>query len=629
MKLRQKVIFNLRCLTVLLFLTYFGVTQQVSADEQRLLQLIEYISVDYPEAVQEGEVVNAGEYREMLEFSNQVRLMVDELEDSDVKAALQSTAEALRQAIREKRNVAAIRVSVNRLWEPLISAYAVVLTPTAAPDISLGGELYQMACSSCHGKTGFGDGSASEGLDPPATNFVDMDRYKERTLYGLFNTISLGVEGTAMASFSHLSEAERWSLAFFVGTLAPRETERPASINIGSVKTLITITPATAYERWGNRGIREMAWLRRNPEILFGSRRSPLTFSKQKLGDVLVLYKSGQVEEAYDQSLQAYLEGFELVEPALRAFDAEFASNLEMAMGKLRSKLQARAPTTEIETVIRDLQSRLQQADRMLRVSRLSPVTAFTSALVIFLREGLEAMLVVIALVSFVGKTGRREAVMFIHFGWIGALVAGLMTWWVSSFLFRISGASREVTEGIAALTACAILLYVGFWMHDKSHANNWQLFIERQAEKALSSGALWGLSSLAFIAVYREVFETILFYQALWTQTSGFARQTVIYGFGAGVMLLAVVGLALYRYSKILPIRQFFALSAVLMFGLAFILAGKGIAALQEAGWIGSHSVSFVNIDVLGIHPYIEGLVLQSLILALGAGYWLYGTRD
>lgn len=250
MELGQKVIFNMRFLPISLCLACFGIIQQAFADEQQLLQLIEYISVDYAEAIQEGEVVNAFEYQEMLEFSSQVRLMVDELENSKAKATLKSTSEELREAVRDKRNIAEIRLSTNRLRDSLIDAYAVVVTPASAPDISRGREIYQTQCATCHGETGFGDGIAGEGLDPPATNFMDVDRYNERTLYGLFNTISLGVEGTAMSNFSQLFEADRWSLAFYVGSLASREVVIPQTMNIASVKTLVTITPAIAYERW-------------------------------------------------------------------------------------------------------------------------------------------------------------------------------------------------------------------------------------------------------------------------------------------------------------------------------------------------------------------------------------------
>ena len=617
----------IRYLTVLLCLVSLGVPQQAFANEQQLLLLIEYISVDYGEAIQNGQVVNASEYEEILEFSSQTRLVIDELAESENKADLRNVSRDLQDAIREKRAVTEIRLLANRLREFLIEAYAVV--PARVPDINQGSELYQEQCAVCHGMTGSGDGLESEGLDPPPTDFTDTNRYEQRTLSGLFNTISLGAEGTAMASFAHLSDADRWSLTFYVGSLAVQESSRPRSTHIDSVKTLITITPERAFERWGEDGVVEMAWLRRDPGKLYPSTTSALRFSRLKLGEALVLYKAGEIDQAYKLSLLAYLEGFELVEPAIQAVDAEIASDIERGMGELRAKLKAEVPAGEVEATVLNLQTRLAEAENLLEHSQLSPAAAFTSAVIIFLREGLEAMLVVIALVAFLRKTGRPDAIRFIHFGWIGALLAGLATWWISYSLFNISGASREITEGIAALAASAILLYVGFWMHDKAHADNWQRFIEKQAGKVLSSGALWGLSGLAFIAVYREVFETILFYQALLTQTSGFAQQSVVYGLGVGVILLALVGFLLFRYSKRLPIRQFFALSAILMFVLAFVLAGKGVYALQEAGWIDSHAVAFISIDALGIHPYAESLAIQLFVLMLGAGYWLFKIRQ
>ena len=618
-----------RYLKVFLCLIFLGGLQQAFANEQQLLSLIEYISDDYGHAIENGAVIDASEYDEMLEFSSQVRLMIDERADSDNKADLQKASRELQDAVHEKRHAAEIHSSVRRLEELLIDANALLVIPSRTPDNKRGGELYQEQCAACHGVAGFGDGLAGKGLDPPATDFMAMDRYQQQTLSGLFNSISLGVEGSTMTSFAHLSDADRWSLAFYVGSLAVEETGKPQTTHIDSLRTLITITPAIAFEKWGDDGADEMAWLRRHPEKFYPSTTSALLFSRQKLAEVLVLYEIGDFDQAHQLSLQAYLEGFELVEPAIEAVDAEMASNIDRSMGALRAKLKAQAPTAEIEVTILNLQAMLGEAERLLEKSQLSPATAFTSALIILLREGLEAMLVVIALVAFLRRTDRQDGIRFIHFGWVGALIAGLLTWWVSSSLLNISGASREITEGVAALVASAILLYVGFWMHDKAHANNWQRFIEKQAGKVLSSGALWGLSGLAFIAVYREVFETILFYQALLTQTSGFAQQSVIYGLGAGMILLALLAFLLTRYSRRLPIRQFFALSAMLMFVLAFVLAGKGVSALQEAGWIDSHAVAFINIDALGIHPFAESLAIQLFILMLGAGYWLFKIRE
>ena len=190
--------------------------------------------------------------------------------------------------------------------------------------------------------------------------------------------------------------------------------------------------------------------------------------------------------------------------------------------------------------------------------------------------------------------------------------------------MLKISGASRELTEGFAALSASAILLYVGFWMHNKSSAGNWQLYLKTHAERVVSSGALWGMGGLAFVAVYREVFETVLFYQALWLQVTQEVKPAVVYGFAAGCLVLVSVGFAMVKYAKKLPITEFFRLSAILMFILAFILAGKGMIALVEAGVLDSHPVPFLRVDALGIHPYLESLVVQLLILIIGLVYWL-----
>ena len=139
----------------------------------------------------------------------------------------------------------------------------------------------------------------------------------------------------------------------------------------------------------------------------------------------------------------------------------------------------------------------------------------------ILLREGLEAVLVVAALAAFLRRSGQAQAMPYIHAGWLAALALGALTWFVATRLVEASGASREITEGVTGLVAAAMLLYVGYWLHDKSHAQAWQRYLMGRAQ-ALGTGAAWGLALTAFLAVYREVFETVLFYQALWTQAPG-----------------------------------------------------------------------------------------------------------
>ena len=114
-------------------------------------------------------------------------------------------------------------------------------------------------------------------------------------------------------------------------------------------------------------------------------------------------------------------------------------------------------------------------------------------------------------------KTGRRDALPYVHAGWIAALVLGAITWALATFFVEISGANRELTEGLTALVAAAMLLYVGWWLHGKSYAQAWARFIKEQVGQALAKRTLWAMAAVSFFAVYREMFEIVLFYQALW----------------------------------------------------------------------------------------------------------------
>ncbi|MGH8464600.1 MAG: FTR1 family iron permease, partial [Pseudomonas sp.] len=198
------------------------------------------------------------------------------------------------------------------------------------------------------------------------------------------------------------------------------------------------------------------------------------------------------------------------------------------------------------------------------------------------------------------------------------ALVLGVVTWVVSAYLINISGAGRELTEGIAALLAACVLFYVGFWMHDKTHARQWQRFIRGSVQKALGRGTLWGLAGLSFIAVYREVFETVLFYQALWAQTDAAGQGMALAGMGAAAVALAIIAWLILHYSVRLPLRQFFAVTGVFMFILAVILAGNGVAALQEAGKLPISVIPFPRIEILGIYPNLQSLLAQAGLVAL-----------
>ncbi len=611
------------------FLTLFLIfSQPLKADTQQLLQLIDYVGVDYAGAVDDGKVVNEAEYAEMLDFTAGIsQQLIDlpepEISSGNIKSELVEHSKTLSLWVQQKESAKKVNQLTSQMHHKIITAYQIVVVPRKQPDLSKARQLYADNCASCHGVEGFGDGPAAAGMEPPPINFRDIERYKQRTLYGLHSTITQGVSDTSMQAYNQLSDEDRWSLAFYIGGLAVPATDVEFNESpLLNINKLTITTPDQAEDLYGEQGAKVMAYLRHHPDVFYDN-ESNLSFAKKRLADVITAYKDNEPKKAYKYAVEAYLEGFELVEQNINAFNKPLRIEIETSMTGLRNKIRAGESIEIIEAEIALINSKLDIAEELLSSKSLSGGAAFASAFFILLREGLEALLIVAALAAFLVRTKRRDGLRYIHMGWISALALGLLTWWASVSLINISGASREITEGVAAIVATLVLLYVGFWMHDKTSAAKWKKFIDDSMHKALTSGTLWTLTGLSFIAVYREAFETILFYQALWAQTDQAGQSMALSGFLTAVAVLAVLGWLIMRYSVRLPLRQFFAVTGGLMFVLAIIFAGKGIAALQEAGLIVSSPVNFFRIDLLGIYPNLQGLLVQLGLIILAIILW------
>jgi high-affinity iron transporter len=366
-----------------------------------------------------------------------------------------------------------------------------------------------------------------------------------------------------------------------------------------------------------------MAYLRRHPDAVMQPVAGSLRLARAKLAQSLAAYRSGDARTARELALSAYLDGFEPVEPTLTARDATLMGHIEGAMGEFRAALQQKRSVDDVATRVQVLNGLFDDAETVLSPDAASSASTFLGAFTILLREGLEALLIVVAMIAFLRKAGRTEVLPYVHGGWIGALVAGGLTWAVATYAIGISGASRELTEGFGSLFAAVVLLSVGIWMHGKAQANQWQRYIREKMTHALSRQSAWFLFGLAFIVVYREVFETILFYAALWTQGNG---GMLLAGAGSAVFLLGLIAWAMLRYSRDLPIGKFFSYSAWLMAALTVVLAGKGVAALQEAGIIDIAPLTGgLRITMLGIFPTWQSMTVQlAMLAAVVAGFML-----
>jgi high-affinity iron transporter len=298
-------------------------------------------------------------------------------------------------------------------------------------------------------------------------------------------------------------------------------------------------------------------------------------------------------------------------------------------MMALRSVIGEGRPAADVAAQADKARAVLDRAAEALAGEGLSPTAAFVSSLIILLREGLEAILVLSAIIAFVVKTGRRDALPYIHFGWTGAMLLGVVTWAVARYMIAISGASRELTEGFSALFAAVMLLYVGWWLHSRSNAQAWNRFIREQINAALGKRTLWAMAGISFLAVYRELFEVILFYETLWTQAGPQSQHAVLAGIVAAALLLVLIGGAILRYSVRLPIGIFFTATSGLLALMAVVFVGNGTAALQEAGVVGATGVNFISVPLLGVHPTMQGLALQAVALAvIAAALWLHRAK-
>ena len=596
-----------------------------AAEVQTSWRLLDYIAVDYREAVRGGRVVNPAEYREMVEFSASVGQRLAALPARPQRASLVSEAAALERAIAAKREPADIAGLSRKLADRLLAAYPVPLAPTAVPDLGRGAKLYAENCASCHGGKGEGPSREFARLDPPPIAFADRDRARERSVFSLYQVISQGLEGTAMQSFAALPEDDRWALAFHAGTLAWPEVKRGEAIwredpalrrMIPDLAALTALTPAELEQRIGrDKAAAVIAFLRSNPGALAADRPASLAVARAKLRESLAAYERGDRREANELALSAYLDGFEPFEAVLATRDGGLMARVEQAMAGFRTGVARGVSEPALRRRLTETEALLDEAEAALAPQAASDVSTFLGALTILLREGLEALLVVIAMIGFLRRAERADAVRYVHGGWVVALLAGAATWAVATYAISISGQSRELTEGFGSLLAAVILLSVGVWMHGKAQADEWRRYIAAKMEGALSRGSAWFLFGLAFIVVYREVFETILFYAALWTQDNG---GTILAGALAGVVLLAAIAWVMLRLSRTLPIAQFFRYSAILIAILAVVLAGKGVGALQEAGVIGVTPVPGVpRLTMLGLFPTAEAIGAQLLMLA------------
>ena len=337
-------------------LTLIGVASAAEdRTAQSILQMLDYVAVDYAGAVENGRVKSADEYKEMLEFTSQIAKLVETLPANEQKAALTAQAQALAQKVKQKADAADVARASAEMRQAIIAAYRPAVAPKSAPDLQAGAKLYASLCTSCHGVQGRGDGPAAAALTPRPANFHDRERMAQRSVFGLYNTITLGVQGTAMTGYSQLSDDERWALAFLVAgwgvakrSRAAKRCGRPAGPTLPNLAALTT--PSASDEAATVKTAAIQAYLIAYParRRQRSPRRWRITRSRSSKRRSPRIAK-GDRAAALQLAITAYLEGFELVERGLVNIDEKLAKDTERAMMNVRALISRGAPLAEVE----------------------------------------------------------------------------------------------------------------------------------------------------------------------------------------------------------------------------------------------------------------------------------------
>lgn len=358
--------------------------------------------------------------------------------------------------------------------------------------------------------------------------------------------------------------------------------------------------------------------------IVAADKDSPQNWAKiaeeinNSLQDAIALYRQGHAQEGMLAVQDAYFDQFEAsgMENKVGSRDAAFKTTLEGHFTRLVSLMKAGQPESALAAQAHALSQDLNKAVSLLGEGEKTQWSLLVYSLLIIVREGLEALLIVAAIVAYMVKNNHHDKLPLIRQSVIAALLCSVVTAVIFQILFANSGASRELLEGITMLIAMVMLFFMSYWLLSKVEARHWKAWLEGKLTHSLTRGSLLGLWLTSFLAVYREGAETVLFYYALAGDANTVSGHLAIAaGFAIGCVVLLIAWLVM-RYTVVkLPLKPFFMFTGSFMYLMAFVFAGKGVLELVEGKLFQPTLLPGVpEISWLGIYPYVETLLPQAL---------------
>ena len=353
--------------------------------------------------------------------------------------------------------------------------------------------------------------------------------------------------------------------------------------------------------------------------------RNDIDQIRLNLQKVLDLVKEKKNDEALVLARSAYLDSYENIELPLRPIDPDFTLDMEIKFAELRNMIEQGSENENIVKMIGEIQKGLDESERLVSgIGTIAPGIAFTSSFSIIFREGLESALIIGAIITYLEASRNERFKKHVYYGIILAASATALTWMIAEFFIELSGASRELIEAIAGISAVAVLFWVSFWVLNKIETKKWVEFVKSKVWKATTTGSVMVFVLLSFFTVYREGFETVLFYQAMLSYAKHM-ELFVILGMIIGLTVIIGVAFIVRKLGKKLPLRVLFGLTMGIGAYMSITFLGNAIREFQEVGYITTtHLFGIIpRLDVnlatmTGIHPTLETVVAQLCLLSV-----------
>ena len=338
------------------------------------------------------------------------------------------------------------------------------------------------------------------------------------------------------------------------------------------------------------------------------------------------LYVQGKAKEARDEVNVAYYGYYEKIgfERVVKArISGNRAGVVELQFSRVKKDINSGKSAADVKASIETLNRMLHEDAALLDPQGTGGASwgTFVASLLIILREGFEAILIVGAIIAYLIKSGNKDKLMPVYVGSVVAIFASILMAIILNLLAGVNGGkSQEFIEAMTMFVAVAVLFYVSNWMLSKAETTAWSQYIEGKVQSSVDRGSMFSLAFTAFLAVFRDGAEIILFYQALIVGASSASDMTMIWlGLGIGVVLLVFVYLAIRFLSVKLPLKPFFTGTSILMFIMCISFVGNGVQELIEGDFITPiHLDGWPTVSILGIFPTVQTVVPQLILLVI-----------